>query len=189
MPVRFLPIIALLLLAAQGDSAREAIALGKTRDDALYEAFNKGYELAVRDAIDRAEIITEFRRSVLLVRERVDRGQNAITERDLAVAMAPYRGKITVIVQVRLHPLHTYAKLPAFDLYIGTGPSTAPIAAKHLERIPMYAGAPGAPLNGVRLEATFHRADILAAKAPTLIVTDDKADVLWQARIDLSRFR
>jgi hypothetical protein len=190
MPVRLLPVIALLLLAAQGDSVRDALALGKTRDDALYEAFNKGYELGVSTPIERAEIITEFRRAVMLVRERVNQGQNAVTERDLSVAMAPHRGKITWIVHVQLHPLHTYSKLPNYDLYISTGASTAPIAPKHLERIPIYAiGPPPAPLNGVRLEATFPRADVAAAAAPMLIVTDDKADMLWQARIDLSRFR
>jgi hypothetical protein len=191
MPVRPLPLAALLLLVLPAqDFVRDAIALGRTRDAALYEAFNRGYELTAGGAIERAEIVTEFRRAVLLVRERADQGVYAVTERDLTLAMAPHRGKIGFVVQARLHPLHTYAKVPGYDLYIGTGPRTPPISTTDLERIPMYAiGPPGGPLVGVRLEATFERADIAAARAPTLILTDDKADVLWQARIDLSRFR
>lgn len=189
MLLRGVPVLVLLLLA-QADSARDAIALGKTRDDALYAAFNKGYELAVRDPVDHAEIITEFRRAVIVVRERADQGQYAITERDLTVSMAPHRGKITFIVQARLHPLNTYAKVPAYDLYISTGPSTPPISTKALKREPVYAmGPPGSAIAAVRLEATFERADIESAPSPTLIVADDKADLLWQARIDLSRFR
>ena len=187
-----MPIVALLLLAhgAQGDPAREAIALGKTRDEALYAAFNKGYELAVRDSIEHAEIITEFRRAVMAVRARADQGQYAITERDLAASMAPHRGKVTFIVQAQLHPLNTYTRVPAYDLYISTGPSTPPLSTKELKRDPVYAiGPPGSSIVGVRLEATFQRADIEAAPAPMLIVADDKADMLWQARIDLSRFR
>jgi hypothetical protein len=190
MPAHALPVAALLSLLIAQDFTRDAIALGRTRDDALYEAFNKGYELAAGGAIERAEIITEFRRAVLVVRERADQGQYAVTERDLTLAMAPHRGKIAFTIHARLHPLHTYAKVPNYDLYISTGPRTPPISTKDLERIPMYAiGPPGGPLVGVRLEATFERDDIAAAKAPTLILTDDRADVIWQARLDLSRFR
>jgi hypothetical protein len=41
----------------------------------------------------------------------------------------------------------------------------------------------------VRLEGSFPRAAIEGAPSPMLIVTDEKAEVLWQARIDLSRYR
>ena len=59
-----------------------------------------------------------------------------------------------------------------------------------MKRDPVYAlGGPVASLLGVRLEATFPRDKIAAGPAPELIVTNDTADVLWRARIDLSRFR
>jgi hypothetical protein len=190
MPLRAIPLLALLLLSAQADYARDAIALGRTRDDALYDAFSKGYSLAPSDAIESAEIVTEFRRAVMIVRQRAQQGELATTERDVVVAMAPYRGRIGFIVQARLNPMNTYAKPPAYDLYVSTGPATGPIPPEGLTREPVYAiGPPGGPLIGVRLEAMFPRADIAAAQSPSLVVTDDKAAVLWQARIDLSRFR
>jgi hypothetical protein len=188
MPVRAIPLLALMMLA-QFDHAREAIALGNTRDDALYDAFNKGYTLAASGSIESAEIITEFRRAVLIVHDRAQQGQYATTERDVAVAMAPHRGKIGVVVQARLHPLNTYVKAPAYELYISTGPSTRPIAPEKLTREPVFVLGPGASMIGVRLEGTFPRAEIAAAESPSIVVTDDRANLLWQARIDLSRFR
>jgi len=189
MPVRAIPLLALLLLA-QVDYAREAIALGKTHDDALFESFNKGYSLAPSEMIDSAEVITEFRRAVLLVRERVSMGEYAITERDLNQMITPYLGKVAFVVQARLNPLNTLLKAPLYDLYVSTGPATKPVVPENLKRDPVYAlGPPGSPIVGVRLQATFQRDAILSANVPMLVVVDDRANIVWQTRVDLSRFR
>jgi hypothetical protein len=182
----------LALAVAQLPYARQAIDLAHTRDDALYAAFNRGYDLPAGDILDHAEIITEFRRAVLIVRERADQGQYAFGERDLEKAMAKHEGRITFIVQARLHPLHTYANTPAYGLYIETGPASTPIAPKPFSREPAFPpgmAGPGNPIAAVRLEGTFPRAEIAAAAAPALIVTDDQANVIWKWRIDLARYR
>ena len=185
---------ALLALAiaqtAQLPDAREALRLGRTQDDAIFTAFAKGYSLSPADPVTSAEIVTEFRRAVLIVREHAQRGEFGFTERDLDVAMKPHLGRVSFIVQVSLHPLNTYAKVPAYDLYISTGPATPPIAGKTLAREAQYAtGGPGGALIGVRLEMTVPRAEIAAAAAPELVVTDERADVVWRRPLDLSRFR
>jgi len=189
MLVRAIALVLLVSQVAQVDYAREAITLGRTTDAALYDAFNSGYLLSPSGPIDHAEIITEFRRAVMLVRERVDKGQLAITERDVATAVAPYRGQVTFVVSVRFNPLNTYAKTPSYDLYVSTGRSSKPLGAEKLKRDPIFAGGPGSGLAGVRLEASFTRAEIESAPAPLLVVTDEQANVLWQAHLDLSRFR
>jgi hypothetical protein len=181
----------MVLALAQFPEARQALELGRTRDAALFEAFNVGYELPVNDALDRAEIITEFRRAVLLVRDKYHIGEFGMTERDLTKAMTPFEGKVTFVAHVRLNPLHTYATPPSYELYIATGPDTKPLATKAVKRDPIY--PPGLGIGssfvGVRLESTFDRADIEHAGAPMLTVTDEKAGVIWQARIELSRYR
>lgn len=176
---------------AQGDWLRDALALGRTHDDALFEAFNQGYSLSPSGTIELAGIVTEFRRAVLIVRDHALQGVYAFGPNDLAKALAPSKGLVTFIVQVRLHPLNTLIKEPSYDLYISTGPRSPPIASKALKRQPVYpvGGAPGSAVVAVRLDASFPRADIERAAAPLLIVTDEKAEILWQARIDLSRFR
>lgn len=189
MLLRAITLVLLVSQAAQVDYARDAITLGRTRDPALYDAFNTGYLLSPSGPIERAEIITEFRRAVMLVRERVDKGEMAITERDVATAVTPYRGQVTFVVNVRFNPLNTYAKTPLYDLYVSTGRSSKPLGAEKLKRDPIFAGGPGSGLAGVRLEASFSRAEIESASAPLLVVTDEQANVLWQAHLDLSRFR
>ena len=55
---------------SQGDPLKDAATLGRTRDDAQFEAFNKSYSLTLSGNIERAEIVTEFRRAVLIAHQR-----------------------------------------------------------------------------------------------------------------------
>jgi hypothetical protein len=178
-------------LVPQGGSPRDAVALGRTNDDALFESFNSSYKFPVSGVIDSAEIVTEFRRSVLLVRARALQGEYSFGELELAKAIAPFAGLVTCIVQVRLHPLNVFGKEPAYDLYLSTGPRSGPVASKKMKREPVYppGAEPGSTMVAVRLEASFPRAEVERAESPRLIVTDEKAEILWQARLDLSRYR
>jgi hypothetical protein len=78
-----------------------------------------------------------------------------------------------------------------YELYVSTGPSTKPIAGKPFTREPIYpiGAPPGSGMRSVRLTASFPRADIESAAQPAIVVADDRAEVVWQARIDLSRYR
>ena len=176
---------------AQLPYARQALDLGRTHDDALYDAFSRSYLLTPNDTVERAEAITEFRRAVMIVREHAMQGDFGFTAHDLDVAMKPQAGLVGFVVQAKLHPLHVYAAPPPFDLYVATGPATKPIAAAPLKRDPVFppGASPDTSMIAVRLEGTFKRADIVAAPSPSLVVTDEKANVLWQARIDLTRYR
>jgi hypothetical protein len=177
--------------APQGSSPREALALGRTHDEALYASFHNSYKFPATGVIDSAEIITEFRRAVMIVHARALQGDYSLGDADVVKAMAPYSGLVTCIVQVRLHPLNVFAREPAYDLYLSTGPRSPPIGSRAIKREPVYppGAEPGSSMVAVRLEASFPRAEIERAEAPRLIVTDEKAEILWQARLDLSRYR
>ena len=183
--------VLIVLALAQFTGARQALDLGRTRDSAMFDSFNRGYELAAADPLDRVEIITEFRRAVLLVRDKFNIGEFGMTERDLVRAMERFEGQVGFIAEVRLHPLHTFSRPPAYEMYVATGPKTKPIAAVSMRRDPIFPPGLGlgSPFTGVRLEGAFKRADIEAAAEPMLTVTDEKANILWQGRIDLSRYR
>jgi hypothetical protein len=180
-----------LVALAQLPYARQALDLGRTRDQALFDAFNRGYDLTVSSALFRAEVITEFRRAVLMVRERATHGDLGMTDRDLTKAMQPFEGLVTFVAEVRLHPLHTFATPPPYEMYIATGRATRPLVDEKLKRDAVYPPGSGfgGPFNGVRIEATFARRDIERAAEPILTIIDTKADILWQARIDISRYR
>jgi len=182
--------LATLVIAAQ-DPLREALNLGHTRDQALYDSFSRAYQLTPSGTIVRAEIVTEFRRAVMLVREREALGDYIQDSRTLSNALAPFAGLVTIIVEARLNPLNTYMNAPSYELYVSTGPSTKPIAGKPYVRDPVYpiGASPGSGMIAVRLTASFPRADIEAASQPAIVVIDDRADVVWQQRLDLSRYR
>jgi len=184
-------VLMIVLALAQATPERQALDLGRTRDEALLNAFNAGYQLPPSGMVDRAEIVTQFRRGVLLARDKYNIGEFGMTERDLTKAIAPFEGKVTFLVDVRLNPLHVYPAPPAYEMYVSSGPYTKPLAAKEVKRDPIYPPglAQGTAFVGVRLDGTFERADIEKAEAPMLTVTDEKANMLWQARIELSRYR
>ena len=183
--------VLLIAFAVQPSYLPDALRLGRSQDASLYAAFTKGYELTVSAPVASAEIITEFRRAVLIVREHMLRGEVGYTDHELTGALKPYIGQVTCIVNVNLHPLNTYSKMPSYDLYVRSGASSAPIASEApIRRDPIYAmGPPGSPLVGLRLEVTLSREQLDAARAPELIVTNENADVVWRGRLDLSRFR
>jgi hypothetical protein len=189
--IAVLLVSALASAAATQDPLREALNLGHTRDQSLYDSFNRGYQLTTSGTIGRAEIVTEFRRAVMLVREREALGDYIQDSRTLSNALAPFAGLVTVIVEARLNPLNTYMNAPSYELYVSTGPTTRAVAGKPFTREAVYPiGAPaGSGMVAVRLTASFPRADIEAAAQPSFVVTDDRAEVLWQTRIDLSRYR
>ena len=173
------------------DPLRDALTLGHSKDQSLVDSFNHGYQLTASGTIGRAEIVTEFRRAVILVRERESLGDYIPDAHALTTALAPFAGLITVIVEARLNPLNTYTKAPPYELYVSTGPTTRAVAGKPFTREAVYPiGAPaGSGMVAVRLTASFPRADIEAAAQPSFVATDDRAEVLWQTRIDLSRYR
>jgi hypothetical protein len=173
----------------QADPLRDALTLGQTRDDALYASFNKSYSLPPSGTIDSVEIVTEFRRAVLIARDQYQQGHIGFDANDLTKALEPFKGLVTFIVQVRLNPLNTFIKQPPYDLYVATGPRSPPIAPKTLKREPVFPPGSNSPVLAVRLEASFPRAEIERADAPFLIVTDEKGETLWQVRIDLARYR
>lgn len=184
-------ILLLAVFAAQPSDLQEALRLGRSQDASLFAAFAKGYELSATTPVASAEIITEFRRAVLIVREHMQRGEAGYTDHELTTAMKPHLGQVTFIVNINLHPLNTYTTMPAYDLYVSSGATSAPIASETpIRRDPIYAiGPPGSPLVGLRLEVTLSRDKLAAAPAPELILTNETADVVWRGRVDLSRYR
>jgi len=191
MPFRAILMLALAAVTIAQDPLRDALNLGHTRDQALYDSFSRGYALTVPATLDSAEIVTEFRRAVMIVRERENVGDYLMDTRNLSNALAPFAGLVTFIVQVRLNPMNTFRNAPAYDLYVSTGPATKPVAGKSIAREAIYplGMPPGSGMLAVRVTASFPRADIESAAQPSIVFTDDHAEVLWQARIDLSRYR
>src|SRR5436309_12975337 len=104
------------------DALRDAVALGQTHDETLFDSFNKSYNLSPSGTIEHVEIVTEFRRGVLIVRQHAQVGDYAFGWDALSKELLPFKGMVTFIVQARLNPMNTYGREPAYGLYVGTGP-------------------------------------------------------------------
>jgi hypothetical protein len=143
----------LLALAGAADRAaavdanidREAIddaitfARQATRD--RRREFHDAYLHEPGGTIRRISLISEYRRVVLLVEEKMrllDRGYGV---RQMTEALAPWRGLLEVVVELQFHPQNAYVGVPLIDVLIAPldgAPPLTPIVAEATERIPHF---------------------------------------------------
>ena len=105
---------------------QRATAIATGRKD-LRGQFHAPYILPVSDpTVERAEVITEFRRFVLASEElaargnwMVARGGHDAKRRTLKDMLEQWRGQVAIRVAVRFHPQHSYAALPPIDILPG----------------------------------------------------------------------
>jgi hypothetical protein len=110
------------------------------------------------------EIITEYRRVVLLAEERVSAGDWAfgLNSRWAETALRPWKDKVSVRAHIRFHPQNVYPQVPQIDLTMGAGPDLQ--VPLHAATTPRYApgnyAARAAPLVGADAEADFDAAKV-----------------------------
>jgi hypothetical protein len=112
--------------------------------------------------VERAEVISEFRRVVLLAEEQIARGDRFFAYSSMRAndALQVFRRRVSVIARVRFHPQNNYVGVPAVTLTL-IGNEGALIGVRR-EPVYGFATAPGesAPLLGAVIDASF-RADAL----------------------------
>ncbi|MEP6915555.1 MAG: hypothetical protein ABJC89_07905 [Acidobacteriota bacterium] len=150
----------------QLDLARADIeaALKAARGSEVQRAqFHAAYRVPVTDAfVETLEIITEYRRAVLLAEQRIAAGEWAfgLSSRWAEEALRPWKGKVSVRSRIRFHPQNVYPALPRIDITIGTGADLQ--SPLRTGSNPMYApgiyAAGAAPLIGAEAEADFDAA-------------------------------
>jgi hypothetical protein len=125
------PTVALRATLTTSDIERaQAIARGSDRERAR---FHDAYTIAVNDAsVERVEIVTEFRRYVLVTEQRLRQGDWLFSRsvRSAQAAVAPFRGRATLMVRLRFDPLNSYADVPRCDLIVGGLPDVDILAAR-----------------------------------------------------------
>jgi len=136
----------------------EAVAIGAGRDEAR-EAFHAPYVLRLGGPVLQSlEIVTEFRRVVLLAEERVRQGNVGWDAESASVALAPHRGRLDLILQLRFSPQNTYRSMPPVDasIYERGGSRVQPL---NVQARPANLAGPvppaGTPILAGTVEATF----------------------------------
>ena len=181
-----------LVVSMSANDIERSLAMARARD-AERQQFHSRYIFNVTDpAVTQIEVVTEFRRLVLIAEDHVLRGDFMFTRgvRAGEQALASSRGMLTLRAQIRFNPLNTFAALPGYSLAVG-GPSGAliPLAG---QATPQFStpfknrqGKTSTSLMGETLESDVASVDIGQTTRPVAVTLDDKE--VARISVDFSR--
>jgi hypothetical protein len=125
----------------------EALAIGQSRVDTARAQFHRPYRLPVNEPpVDYLEVVTPFRRVVLLAETRARAGDRLFGRREALLAAAERGAPLEIVAELTFHPLNTYLDVPAFEVELaGPAPGVAPIQPHGIVRSARY----GARVDGL----------------------------------------
>jgi hypothetical protein len=123
------------------DAIDRAITFARqaTRDER--RAFHAGYFRMPGDAVRRISVVSEYRRVVLLVEEKMRLLDRNYGVRQMSEALRPWRGLVEVIVELQFHPQNNYVGVPLIDVLLVPldGPGTPmPLVPEGTDRRPRF---------------------------------------------------
>lgn len=107
--------------------------------------------------VERAEVISELRRVVLMAEEQIARGDRffAYSTTRANDALQVFRRRVSIRARIRFHPLNNYVSVPPVALsMVGNEAALIGVAREPVYGFPVEAGA-AAPLLGAVVEGTF----------------------------------
>jgi hypothetical protein len=169
----------------------QALRLARTRQPSELDRFTLPY-LIVGGApgSPTVEVITEYRRAVMLARQQVDQGNFSWSPRNLSQAVAKYEGLTTVRAEVWLPVTHAYVTTPPYrmDLYTAANRTVGSVQEK---REPIYSTllSEQPSMTGVALE-WMYRADVLQEPGCCLLVlVDPRGETIVRQQIAFANLR
>jgi hypothetical protein len=161
--VRLLLPFALVLSMSGGEIERaQQVARGR---DSERQQFHRRYVFDLKDdTVTQLEVITEFRRLVLVTEEHIFRGDWLFSRsvRSAEEALAPMHGLTTIRATVRFNPLNTFITPPAYLLAMSAGDPGSPPVVLETQVTPQFSapfkartGKMVSSLVGATLEATL----------------------------------
>jgi len=170
-----------LVVSMSGNDMERALALARARD-AERQQFHSRYLFNLSDpTVTQFEIVTEFRRLVLIAEDHVFRGDWMFTRglRAAEQALASSRGMLTIRAQVRFNPLNTFIAPPDYELAVGT-PSGV-LVPVDTQLTPQFStpfknrqGKTNTSLMGATLESTLPAQEIGQTSRPVAVTLDGK---------------
>ncbi len=188
-------IAAVALIAALGSTEIERAQQTARGRDTERAQFHRKYVFDLPDStVTQLEVITEFRRMVMITEDHLRFG-DAMFSRSVRAgeaALAPTRGILTLKAQLRFHPLNTYAAVPAFRLAIGKPAPDAPLSSLDTQVTPQYSlpykirnGRTASTFTGAVLQADVPASRIGQTARPVGVVLDGRE--LARTTIDFTR--
>jgi hypothetical protein len=193
----------LALCAIQVDIDRtaidEAASVARDRRANASPRFHARYiDLPGGPKVARLEIVTEFRRAVLFAEERSRQGDFTWTATTIERALAPHRGRLSIVVEIRLPPVNILVRPPTYAAALSTRDDGSdvepksggirPIDTRTTPIFPPGVSEPGTPMQGARFELDFDGRALDPNGRYVLIVFEEETR-LDPMTIDLSRYR
>jgi hypothetical protein len=129
-----------LVLSMSGAEIERAQAVARARDSERQQ-FHQRYVISLPDpVVPQIEVVTEFRRLVIIAEDHVLRGDWMFTRsvRAAVEALAPTRGVITIKAEVRFSPLNAFVEPPPYTLAIGASSAGSALEAVSTQLTPQY---------------------------------------------------
>jgi len=170
----------------------EALRIARTRQPAEFERFTAPY-FVVRGGpgSPTVEVITEFRRGVMLARQQVDQGNYTWSPTNLSRALAKYEGLTSVRAEIWLSPVHMYVGTPAYRLALYTAAHRTVMPGEE-KRDAIF--APTTPegsssMTGVTLESIYRDEVLREPGCCLLIVTDPNGETVVKTQVEFAKLR
>jgi hypothetical protein len=190
-----LPLLLAALLAGAAVSAfeptitprliDEALSIGQSRIDSVRTRFHQPYRLQVsRPPIDHVDIVTPYRRVVLLTEERTQLGIRGFTRGEATAALGGQSGVVELRVEMTFHPQNAFVGVPDYDVELVTASPPSRLVPGTVERIPRFGGG-GSPLVGGTIVARFPIARLNGTGAYEGVVSE-KGKELGRARVNFA---
>jgi hypothetical protein len=171
------PLHAINLAVTTADIDR-ALVIARGRD-AERARFHAPYIVTLKDpTVQSIEIITEFRRIVLLAEDHILKGDRgfAYSTRIAQAGAATWKNRVSVVARLRFHPMNTYVDIPKIEISLD-GPN-ADRAFIGLLKEPLFAlgGGPGepVPILGAVAEGVFEAGLIGQTQRTATVKLDGK---------------
>jgi hypothetical protein len=151
-------------------------------------AFHRPYQFATNDpSVERVEVITEYRRLVLMGEERIAAGDRMFGQggRMVEDAMRPWRRRVAVAARVRFSPQNAYVTPPPVEIVLAGGSGDVP--RLDMRNAPQSFAGPGGTLSwtGVDAEAVFDATTIGQTFRAAIVLLGGKEAA--RVTIDFSR--
>ena len=159
--------------------------------DRARERFHLAYITNINDPfVERIEIVTEYRRVVIIAEDHIRKGDRAFaySARLAANAVEPWRNRVAVMARLRFHPHNAYVDIPRVDMSVdGPNADAAKIGVLKEPVLAMVDPAnPGAqvPLLGAVVEGVFEAKLIGQTRRTVTVYMDGK--VLIRQQVDFA---
>lgn len=178
---------AAILVSVGNADLERALSLGR-RPEAERARFHAAYVFALNDAtVEQIEVITEFRRAVIVVEDRAKFGDYMFGVRQLESAVRPFHDQVTIRARLRFHPMNTLPGIPDYEVRVGA-PDDRLLALGPTARSPIYVQSgkkETQALMGAHLEIAYDSGIVGQNRYPVSVVLDGRT--IASTPIDFAR--